>query len=61
MPPPVVFPCGHPGEPPCPPVPAVATTNEIQLFTLQQMQEHGQSAYAKGQADALATMKELDA
>ena len=45
MPVPVIKPCGHPGEPACPP------ENASGVYTSDQMLEHGASSYLKGAAD----------
>lgn len=48
MPPPKVFPCGTPGNPPCPPEPCVATVDETATYTARDMAMHGQACFAAG-------------
>ena len=52
MPGPIMFPCGQPGYPDCPPEPA-AVINGVALYTAEQIATHGQAAYEKGKAEAM--------
>lgn len=47
MPQPPIFPCGGTNQPPCPPQPATGT-----LFSVAEMQAHGQACYERGLRDA---------
>lgn len=48
---PKLFPCGGVNQPPCPPVPC-AVINGVTLYTLEQVQQYGLEAHAKGAASA---------
>lgn len=48
------FPCGQAGQPACPPEPAVTGPTLIgNVYTVENMREHGHNSYQKGREDAL--------
>ena len=53
MPPPVVFPCGGPSQPSCPPTNS-SSINGPYTYTLDDMKAHGDACYRKGLEDAKA-------
>lgn len=57
MPRPILNPdCGKENQPPCPPEPATSVNGQP-VYTLEDMQKHGQACYNKG---ALDTMKVIN-
>jgi len=55
---PIKWPCGGANQPPCPPLPCAVTFKLYTeggpiraLYTVDEMQAHGQACYAKGVAD----------
>jgi hypothetical protein len=52
MPDPVLFPCGGPNQPACPPTTSASTTGEPLAYTLSDMHAYGLLNYEKGLKDA---------